>query len=427
MKLGCCIMIQSVARLFLAKTKVVAAKTTKAFVTASAQALREKHACRHIQFWWRVVLDCRKEKHAALVIERFFLMVKGEVDREIERVARLKSTKRGPKLRKLKEDDEKWFERVWLNTVDDNEVEALVRSPTGSAMSSRVRTPSSYQRQMTVRSRSADIQEPNGERKNVSHRASSPTIGHVLRHEKGAGGHELRAGMLNLTYSPSPKNELPSPSPRKSRMHRTDLEDDLSLEEAFLDAAVQQGKNRRFSAEKYMKRFGIKTSQARSRDNHHFFADDLESTMSSILGSQYTPAASQPPKSSKSSASAAVHDAYKRIVTNPSTSQQAPKSTRSSTSLVVQQAYKNVMLKKARTADSPRRDSSQQQTYKSALLKHSRTVDSPRKSFSHRKTESPRHGKIRVMAPHPDFIGKRDKKKLETEFEEYDGEEFGLI
>jgi hypothetical protein len=58
-------------------------------------------AANRIQFWWRVVLDCRKEKHAALVIERFFLMVKREVDMEIARVQRRHMEKLHGKQEKL--------------------------------------------------------------------------------------------------------------------------------------------------------------------------------------------------------------------------------------------------------------------------------------------------------------------------------------
>jgi len=91
LKLGCAILIQAVARRYLARKAVAgsaaARATAKAVdrlaIASRAFELRERNSAKCIQFWWRIVMDYTKEKKAALVIEKFFIFVKSEVDREI--------------------------------------------------------------------------------------------------------------------------------------------------------------------------------------------------------------------------------------------------------------------------------------------------------------------------------------------------------
>jgi hypothetical protein len=336
---------------------------------ASAEALRENHASKHIQFWWRVVMDCRKEKHAALVIERFFSMVKEEVDKEIERVARKKQIKR-PCQRKYKENDDSLLERVWLNTLDETHVEALYFPPSSRSDASRSNTPGP---QRGARARQS-----------FSHLASSPSMKLVMRHESGEDEPKLRKEMLNLNFGIDGTEVLavPSSPSRKSRKSQSELSDDLSLEEAFLDTAVRQGKERSSLAEKYIRKYGNRTSRDATTNVHHFFADDL-STASSAPCIRYSvsPSTSLSQKKVSSPASAVS----------------------SASSSLVHQAYKRVLLKTRQLAESP---------------------DEP----SVRKIVSPRHGKIRLMNHHiPDYSTQRISQKFESEYEEYLGEEFGLI
>ena len=62
LQLGCCILIQSAARRYLAYRKLESLQIPLAIALAKAEEMRERLACKHIQFWWRVVLECRKEK-----------------------------------------------------------------------------------------------------------------------------------------------------------------------------------------------------------------------------------------------------------------------------------------------------------------------------------------------------------------------------
>lgn len=118
LQLGCSIMIQAAVRRFLAMKKVHRLKVTEVWTGGQVQGIIDVQATRRIQFWWRVVLDCRREKRAALVIERFFLMIKHEIETEIQRREKSKQDKRKRRHREKREDDDKLLERAWLNTVD---------------------------------------------------------------------------------------------------------------------------------------------------------------------------------------------------------------------------------------------------------------------------------------------------------------------
>ena len=59
----------------------------------------------------------KKEKGAALVIERFFIYVKKEVEREVASLKQKKKEKR--RRRKVKHTDDYILERAWLGVADN--------------------------------------------------------------------------------------------------------------------------------------------------------------------------------------------------------------------------------------------------------------------------------------------------------------------
>lgn len=120
LKLGCAIIIQANIRRHLAKNAIGKKMVSDAMTESAALSLREGNAAKRIQFWWRIVLDWTKEKKAALTIERFFIRVREEVDREIMRRERRKMMKKEKRRQKRRESDEQMLERAWLNTVDEN-------------------------------------------------------------------------------------------------------------------------------------------------------------------------------------------------------------------------------------------------------------------------------------------------------------------
>ena len=121
LKLGCAIIIQATIRRHLAKSVILSRLIVGGAFDADARSLMERNAAKKIQFWWRIVLDWTKEKKAALTIERFFIHVRAEVDREIMRRERKKMMKQ-ERRRLQRRDDDKVLERAWLKTVDENTV-----------------------------------------------------------------------------------------------------------------------------------------------------------------------------------------------------------------------------------------------------------------------------------------------------------------
>jgi hypothetical protein len=210
LKLGCCIMIQSSVRRFLANKRALELKLSRAVEGASVEGLRVKLACRRIQFWWRVVMECSREKKAALVIERFFLMVKAEVDNEIIRQREIQTIEERSQQTKLsskryettqrRQDtkDENLLERVWMNTVDQDSIDLIACAsqdfvavngqsliPPRSSSAPRLHQNPSFISEPSlldsaVGAHHGQTSSPGG---GVRHHPSSPSNALVMRHE----------------------------------------------------------------------------------------------------------------------------------------------------------------------------------------------------------------------------------------------------
>ena len=323
LQLGCSIMIQAAVRRFLAMKKVHRLKVTEVWTGGQVQGIIDVQATRRIQFWWRVVLDCRREKRAALVIERFFLMIKHEIETEIQRREKSKQDKRKRRHREKREDDDKLLERAWLNTVDsatdvfsfasDNASDVFDFSPKhkskshlSSSAHSPIKKPSSATKKGDVLPSPVEVvKKPVGKADkifgdasgkktsssmtsskrsdhhskgfSVSHRASSPPKHLIMRHEydesPNAGVKAKRPASARSSRTSSRDNERSASSPLRrakalTRKKSIDLVENLSLEEAYLDASIKQEKERRKHA---------KTAPHKESLNSRFFADDLES------------------------------------------------------------------------------------------------------------------------------------------------------
>lgn len=234
LRLGSIIMIQSHCRKFLVAEKIRRLQAFRIVTGGQLGAMREMSAANRIQFWWRVVLDCRREKHAALVIERFFLMVKREVDMEIARVQRRKTEKR-----RRKED------KFTLGTVDEDTSDFC---------------PTSFS---TTKSN----------RKSKYLSFSSSPHSRALRHDKNSESIQS-TDSLNFTYSAdgSEMSGTVSSLP-KSYQHET------------------QRTTGHKASEKYASLYGIRTKKSiESQQKKHYLAESIENTLSSgssIQGIQF--------------------------------------------------------------------------------------------------------------------------------------------
>jgi len=97
--------IQAAARCILAKKTCHMERLFSAMIYSAQLALSQRIAARKIQTLFRYFNERRKQKRAALVIERFFIWVRAEVEREIERRERQRIKKRQEQKRNKKDND----------------------------------------------------------------------------------------------------------------------------------------------------------------------------------------------------------------------------------------------------------------------------------------------------------------------------------
>jgi hypothetical protein len=448
LKLGCCIMIQSAARRFLANKKMYRLRVARTVTAATVEGMRMRLACRRIQFWWRVVLECNKEKAAALVIERFFLMVKAEVDKEINRQRQIqtKPSMRGRRSRDQKsEADEKLLERVWLNTVDEDHVDIF-------ACTSQEGVPAKH-----TRSRSAPRLHPNpsyisepsreGTPQGVKHHPSSPTINLVMRHEYDPARRrelELRARQeealktsRHLQKSKPPPDvtlarsdertevsAITSPTifkmmKRSKQSKRKDSEDDLSLEESLLGEDIESVQSGR-----------LHSAPSKSSKAHHFFSDDPETAQKQL---RKPPAARRHHSTgstagsdiSQTGSEASEFNSHKLSRKNTATTMSRTTATHietvdSSVASHVSECTTEVDMRKH--LNQNRKDGSDKY-FVSAVSKGRQLIEKNRKGGA---SGSPRHGRINITNAYNDFpiLSQDSRDNVEVE---YVGEQFGMI
>ena len=314
LSLGCAIIIQATVRQYLAKKRADSKLVSRALVKSRVEEMRERNASKRIQFWWRIVLDWMKEKKAALTIERFFIHVREEVDREILRREKKKSSKKEKRRRKRRESSEEHLlERAWLNTVDEERVDGF----SGFQKSPRSQSASRTRDATTPRDRKSV------ESGAVRHRASSPPMGLVMRHEDmdkpiqrtdSAASHRMRPPTDTVRLAPSEDasevSNLTSPSiflrpsapssnlyrqVKPSGTEQTELTDEFSHEEGYGDRDSRRGNakpNRRMSTEEYIQKYskGAPNYRMQSPQNSkHFFSSEQSSPRRSSNGKSRTP------------------------------------------------------------------------------------------------------------------------------------------
>jgi len=72
------------------------------------------------------------------IIERFFLMIKAEIEREIRRCERKRQAKRQQRRRKKREPDDNLLERAWLNTFDSSDAGGFSVTPSAATLHSPI-------------------------------------------------------------------------------------------------------------------------------------------------------------------------------------------------------------------------------------------------------------------------------------------------
>lgn len=124
---NCATIIQASSRRFLVRKEFHNESMVSILIAAAANSLRMRNAATRLQLWWIGELWEKKEKQAALVIERFFIYVKKEVEKEVAALKKKKKDKR--RRRKMKQCDDYILERAWLGVANDDVPVASVTPP----------------------------------------------------------------------------------------------------------------------------------------------------------------------------------------------------------------------------------------------------------------------------------------------------------
>ena len=454
LKLGCCIMIQSAVRRFVANKRAHRQRIARVAQGAAVEGMRMRLACQRIQFWWRVVLECNKEKAAALVIERFFLMVKSEVDREIRRQRHMqpKSSRRPTRgahqdRDHRSEDDEKLLERVWLNTVDEDHVDIFAcNSKEGVQYGRSRRSKSAPRLHQNLSYISEPSKEPTPTSRGVQHRPSSPTMNLVMRYEDDSAlrreldlkARQEEALRASRCYQKAKSNPPPDVTLAKSDertevsaitsptvfkmigknalkkfskpQNSKELEDELSLEESLIGEEIQDEPST-----------SLHSAPNHSSEKNHFFSDDKDYDVNGKYPTKKPLTRRHHSTSSIASGSDVLSEAsdinthmYSRTATTMT------KTTHDETieSGILSQSHSEVGKGRRYTV----RSSSDK--YLSAASKGKKLLQEVRKGS---KNVSPRHGRIVIQnssySDHP-ILSQDSHDNVEVE---YVGQEFGMI
>ena len=270
----------------------------RVLVASNSECLRENYAARRIQRFWITSLTTKRELRAAAVIHRFFAMVRNEVDREITRQRDKMSKKRGGKSRRKTRDhhesEDKMLERAWLSTMEHDPYGRTSRSNPRARIVDR---DSSQSRSVT--------QMP-------SHR--------------NAGRDRSKADLAPQAVDVRPFDEVSEvtgptvfnrTAARVNTLTRTEMSEDLTLEEAWIDTEVCQVKQRRQAEQEYLQRHGLQHHGSyQHRDNRYYAPDQL-----SIHEHRINMAASRRHQSPVPHQQASMHPSHNR---HPSSSMHQP-------------------------------------------------------------------------------------------------------
>lgn len=239
----CAIIIQAASRRFLARKECHNECMISVLISAAATSLRMRNAATRIQRFWGEDMWKRREKHAALVIERFFIYVKKEVEREVKALKKKKKERR--KQRKMRQSDDWILERAWLNTVEDTPIVPEEK-------------PMSYQNNQRV------VDVGVGKKVYTKHDRyyTEPEIQSVIEEDAQS---EV-SGLTDLSFG---NRHLISSQARKMKKSQKEIWEENSLDEAFFDSEIEQARERRREEEEYLRRHGLSSKPGREKHVQH--------------------------------------------------------------------------------------------------------------------------------------------------------------
>jgi len=225
----CASIIQASMRGYLTRKELHNERMISVLISAAATSLRMRNAAKTLQRWWVDVKWKQKQKKSALIIERFFIYVKKEVEKEIKAMKKKKRQRK--KMKKYMQSDDWLLENAWQG-LEAASVDASTFMPANAPAVPIIPYDRGQQHQQQyVDNRSVRSLTP-------------PPNGRVL---PPSGGAPIMSGpppQANYAVHATTNNSIPSNNSirqqhgyRGRRYDRTD-DDSLALEAAFAEASA---------------------------------------------------------------------------------------------------------------------------------------------------------------------------------------------
>jgi hypothetical protein len=302
-KLGAIILLQSLARGFLGRRSARERRLIMLFVRSvasiKAESVSTTKTLRKVAIPKKgsqnasiMSIRTNREIAAARTIQRFFLMVKAAVDREIRRTHTKKRRKNKLQSyhanRKMIEDaDDEVLENIWVSTVDSeslklchvprtkcssNQRRPVMKERNGDSLirlinsCARGRVSPSLGRESPASTigRSSSALRAHQQRvgpirpvdsfaslgNSCAHGRASPLHGRQSSRRSSRGGRPPSRGVDVGSESPGNVFCFRIPPSRFATLSRSEIDQDYSLEEAWIDTEIQDAKERRMSERK---------------------------------------------------------------------------------------------------------------------------------------------------------------------------------
>ena len=234
--------LQCFARRCLARQEYLQRKFIMALLHTAGNERKKRIAAMVIQERCRNYLDDRKRDEAARVIQRFFLMVKHEVDQMVQATKRRKTWRKKMKTRKDRVEDD-LLEDAWASAVDkggfDIGCDSLRLHDSGSGQNENIGSNIRFTPEFPISSKAGggELKDNAKSRDNVRRpkdpRRYSDKSTQGIRVQNDGEKSDYSAFAVSSTTS---INRLPTL--RWKRPNSRDMDEDQELEEAFMDAAI---------------------------------------------------------------------------------------------------------------------------------------------------------------------------------------------
>ena len=243
--------LQSYIRRYLAKQEVSQRQFIYMLIKSADRSKMKRAAVLKIQRRWKVFVKTKRREDAARAIQRFFLMVKLEVDRMVFSAKRRHQWRRRIRA-KTNRNEDALLEDAWQSAVSNlgsghSFGSANQRGPcVGSFTKSFCAESKEHRLRRTVECAEIDLavlRQDSTQQHRLPPRRGLPqdtpsTV--VPLHEDD---HSELSGLTASTAA----NYLRLPPSRIGRLNSVEIDEDMELEEAFIDAEIYNAKERRLS------------------------------------------------------------------------------------------------------------------------------------------------------------------------------------